>query len=134
MKNTNLICTNCKKTFPIDRIYPRCDSCAEPLEVQRVTSGTIIDGDILRQTILERYADFFPFSEGERTISLREGFTPLVKSSRLAFELRVKSLFFKNESQNPTWSFKDRGTVSGVNHALSLGLSLIHISEPTRPY
>jgi threonine synthase len=125
MKNTNLICTNCRKTFPIDRVYPRCDSCAEPLEVEKVAAGTITDGDILHQTILERYADFFPFYEGERTVSLREGFTPLVKSSRLASELRVKSILFKNESQNPTWSFKDRGTVSGVNHALSLGYERI---------
>ena len=93
--------------------------------MERVTAGKIIEGDIIRQTILERYADFFPFSEGERTISLQEGFTPLVESSRLASELRVKSILFKNESQNPTWSFKDRGTVSGVNHALSLGYERI---------
>lgn len=125
MKNTNIICTNCGKTFPIDRIYPRCDSCAEPLEVERVKVGTITDGDILRQTILERYAAFFPFSEGERALSLKEGFTPLIASSKLASELGVKSLYFKNESQNPTWSFKDRGTVSGVNHALSLGYERI---------
>jgi threonine synthase len=125
MKNTNIICTNCRKTFPVDRVYPRCDSCAEPLEVERIKAGTITDGDILHQTILERYAEFFPFSEGERTISLREGFTPLIESSRLALELGVKSLHFKNESQNPTWSFKDRGTVSGVNHALSLGYERI---------
>jgi threonine synthase len=125
MKNTNIICTNCGNTFPVDRVDPRCDSCAEPLEVERVKAGRITDGDILHQTILERYAEFFPFSEGERTISLREGFTPLIESSKLASELGVKSLHFKNESQNPTWSFKDRGTVSGVNHALSLGYERI---------
>jgi threonine synthase len=125
MKNTNIICTNCRKNFPVDRVYPRCDSCAEPLEVARVSTGTITDGDVLRQTILERYAGFFPFSEGERTISLKEGFTPLVESSKLATELGVKSVHFKNESQNPTWSFKDRGTVAGVNHALSLGYERI---------
>ncbi len=122
---SNLICTHCRKTYPVDRVHPRCDSCDEPLEVERVTAGKIIGGDVFHQTILERYADFFPFSESERTISLREGFTPLVKSSRLASALRVKSLLFKNESQNPTWSFKDRGTVCGVNHALSLGYERI---------
>jgi len=125
VKKTNLICTHCQKIYPVDRVHPRCDSCAEPLEVERVRAGTITNGDILHQTILDRYANFFPFSEGERTISLREGFTPLVKSSGLASELGVKSLLFKNESQNPTWSFKDRGTVSGVNHALSLGYERI---------
>jgi len=125
MKNTKIICTNCGKAFSVDRVYPRCDLCTEPLEVERVRTGTITDGDILRQTILERYADFFPFSEGERTLSLKEGFTPLIESSKLASELGVKSLHFKNESQNPTWSFKDRGTAAGVNHALSLGYERI---------
>jgi threonine synthase len=125
MKNTNIVCTNCGKTFPVDRVDPRCDSCAEPLEVEMTTTGAITDGNIFHQTILERYADFFPFSEDEGTISLKEGFTSLVESSKLASELGIKSLHFKNESQNPTWSFKDRGTVSGVNHALSLGYERI---------
>ncbi|HOO89494.1 MAG TPA: threonine synthase [Syntrophales bacterium] len=125
MKESNLTCTHCGKIYPVDRVDPRCDSCAEPLEVEGVTEGRIREGDVFHQTILERYADFFPFSESERMISLREGFTPLVRSSRLASELGVRSVWFKNESQNPTWSFKDRGTAAGVNHALSLGYESI---------
>jgi threonine synthase len=121
MKNTDMLCTNCRKTYPIDRVHPRCDICGEPLELQKVSEGKIDKGGIIHQTILERYADFFPFATVAKGLSLGEGFTPMVESSILAAELRVKTLLFKNESQNPTWSFKDRGTVSGVQHALSLG-------------
>jgi len=120
MKKRNLICTKCKKTFPIEQVYPRCDICDEPLEVEKVVTGRINEGSVLNQTILERYADFFPFTRIDKAISLHEGFTSLVGSSRLASELGIKNIFFKNESQNPTWSFKDRGTVTGIQHAISL--------------
>ena len=125
MKKTNLICTKCKKPFPIDQAYPRCDICNEPLELEKVTAGKINQGDILKQTILERYADFFPFSKIDNDISLHEGFTPLIKSPKLTSELDIKNILFKNESLNPTWSFKDRGSVVGLQHAISLGYKRI---------
>jgi len=125
MKKIDLICTKCKKTFPIDRLYPRCDICNEPLEVEKVVAGRINKGNVLNQTVLERYSDFFPFAKIDKAISLYEGFTPLVRSLRLASELIIKDIFFKNESQNPTWSFKDRGTVTGIQQAISLGYKRI---------
>ena len=125
MKKTNLHCTKCKRTFPADQLYLRCDVCNEPLEVEKVTAGQINKGGALSQTILERYSDFFPFQKADKTISLREGFTPLVKSAKLASELGVKNILFKNESQNPTWSFKDRGTAAGIQHAAGLGYKRI---------
>ncbi|MBA7473762.1 Tryptophan synthase beta chain [subsurface metagenome] len=125
MGKIDLICTKCKTTFPIDGLYPRCDICNEPLEVEKVVTGRINEGNVLNQTILERYADFFPFAKIDKAISLYEGFTPLVKSLRLASELSIKNIFFKNESQNPTWSFKDRGTVAGIQQAVSLGYKRI---------
>jgi threonine synthase len=125
MKETNLVCTKCKKTFPIRQVYPRCDICGEPLEVARISKGSINDGSIFNQTILERYADFLPFVKLDKELSLGEGFTPLVKSAKLASELSIRSIWFKNESQNPTWSFKDRGTAAGIQHAMSLGFRRI---------
>jgi len=125
MKKIGLICTKCKTTFPVERLYPRCDICNEPLEVEKVVTGRINKGNVLNQTILERYADFFPFAKIDKTISLYEGFTPLVRSLGLASELSITNIFFKNESQNPTWSFKDRGTVAGIQHAISLGYKRI---------
>ena len=121
MKDTQLFCTQCKKSYEISRVDPRCMVCHEPLEVAMVERGTIVNGNPLRQTILERYADFFPFDAIDPTVSLSEGFTPLVPSRKLASRLTVKNILFKNETENPTWSFKDRGTIVGVQHAISLG-------------
>ncbi|MBM4433358.1 MAG: threonine synthase, partial [Chloroflexi bacterium] len=125
MKTPNLICTKCKKTFPTDRFHPRCDICNEPLELEKVTAGRISKGNILTQTILERYAAFYPFLRIDKALSLHEGFTPLVASPELSSELGIKNILFKNESQNPAWSFKDRGTVTGIQHAISLGYKRI---------
>ena len=121
MKDTDLICTQCNKHFPLTTVYPRCDSCNEPLEVRKVTRGAITEGNALAQTILERYRDFYPFRTVRRDASLREGCTPLVSSPRCAATLGLKSVYLKNETANPTWSFKDRGTATAVQHALALG-------------
>lgn len=90
-----------------------------------VERGAIADGNALRQTIFERYADFFPFDEIDPGLSLSEGFTPLVPSRMTASRLAVRNIFFKNETENPTWSFKDRGTAAGVQHAVSCGCGRI---------
>lgn len=125
MNKTNVICTNCHKIYPAHILQDRCDECNEPLEVEMVQQGSIRAGSPLRQTVLERYADFFPYFDGSSEVSLQEGFTPLLESAKLAQELGLGSLYFKNESTNPTWSFKDRGTLTGVMHALKLGYQKI---------
>lgn len=62
-------------------------------------------------TIWERFADFFPF-EYQKKISLGEGNTPLLQSPPLADYVGLDSLLLKNETLNPTWSFKDRGSLT----------------------
>ena len=123
MKSPFLTCTKCQKEFPVERVHPRCPSCNEPLEVvyPRLKKGKIP----WKGTLLERYQAFFPFSSIHGEVSLGEGNTPLLHSSVVASELGIPKLFFKNETQNPTWSFKDRGTVTGLEHALSLGFKKI---------
>ena len=124
MKNLSLICTQCEKQYPISRSHPRCDTCGEPLAVEMVR-GRITEGNILTQTVFERYGDFFPFERTDRSVSLREGFTPLIESPTIARALGIRCLLFKNETQNPTWSFKDRGTVVALRHAVALGYDKI---------
>ncbi len=121
MKNVKLICTGCDKEFSVNELHYRCDECNEPLELEEAKDGKISKGNLLNQTILDRYVDFFPFLDINDEISLGEGFTSLVESKKLAENIGIKNIYFKNESQNPTWSFKDRGTALGVQHALKLG-------------
>ncbi|MBK5251744.1 MAG: threonine synthase [Peptostreptococcaceae bacterium] len=125
MKNIKLNCTKCGKEFSIKKINFRCDICNEPLELEEVKTGKITKGNTLSQNTLERYSDFFPFLELTKGISLGEGFTALTESPDIANKIGIKELYFKNESQNPTWSFKDRGTVAAVQHAIKLGFKRI---------
>jgi threonine synthase len=125
MKKIMFRCCKCGKTFRIDEVHYRCDECDEPLELEHVKEGKIKDGNSLKQNILERYSDFFPFLSIDEEVSLGEGFTGLVESKSLAKEAGVEKLYFKNESQNPTWSFKDRGTYVGIQHVLKLGYKRI---------
>lgn len=121
MRDIKMYCTKCGKEYPIQNVHPRCEECNEPLEVELAKEGRIKEGNPLRQTMLERYSDFFPFGEVNNDLSLHEGFTPLVPSPKIAEKVGVKKVYFKTESQNPTWSFKDRGTLAGIQHAYSLG-------------
>lgn len=125
MENKKLKCTNCNKLFDISKVYYRCDVCNEPIELECTENGKINEGNVLNQSILQRYSDFYPFINLDEDLSLGEGFTALVEARGLAKEIGINKLYFKNESQNPTWSFKDRGTYVGVQHALKLGYKKI---------
>jgi threonine synthase len=71
--------------------------------------------------VLHRYRDFLPITEATPLLSLGEGDTPLVASTRLAAELGCAALYFKLEGCNPTGSFKDRGMVMAMAKALEEG-------------
>ncbi len=68
-----------------------------------------------------RYAEGLPFRREVRPVSLQEGGTPLVVSSHLRKELGMHELYIKNEGQNPTGSFKDRGMTVAVTRATQRG-------------
>jgi threonine synthase len=118
MMHCRLICTQCGKRYGLDEPKLRCDECDEPLEVVYGALRPEIEG---QGSILRRFKAFYPFGEVAETMSLGEGGTPLVSSSVLARQWGMEALYFKDETQNPTWSFKDRGTSCGIQHAISLG-------------
>ncbi len=117
-----MICTGCQKEYPLSRVFPRCDNCFEPLEVKNYPSKIILKKPIFSpENIIDHYHSFYSFSEINQELSLQEGFTPLVKANYLSPLLNLDDLYIKNETVNPTWSFKDRGTFTSLQHALSLG-------------
>lgn len=109
-----LKCPICGKTY--DEPVQRCE-CGEPVEFEAFNAEPY-----LGKTVWERFWDFWPI-EPAMDLSLGEGDTPLVKS-KLGKELGVK-LYLKNETANPTWSFKDRGTFLAVSYAVKAGYKAI---------
>ena len=68
-----------------------------------------------------RYRELLPIFDGEAPVSLGEGWTPLVHARRVGARLWMSRLFVKDESLNPTNSFKARGVSAAVTRALHLG-------------
>jgi threonine synthase len=75
--------------------------------------------------VLRRYRDLLPVTDATPLITLGEGSTPLVRSRTLADRIGLNALYFKMESQNPTFSFKDRGMVVAVAKAVESGARAI---------
>ena len=115
-------CLNCGRDGAWDVFDPFCPDCGEPVVFQRPDRKRHIH--LSQPLALASYADFLPLSGIDPALSLSEGDTPLLQLPRLSRELGV-TLWAKNESVNPTWSFKDRGTAVVVQKAVSLGLKRI---------
>ena len=74
-----------------------------------------------------RYRELLPLFEGEQPITLGEGWTPLLHARRLGAELGLTRLFIKDESLNPTNSFKARGLSAAVTRAALLGAKVLSV-------
>jgi threonine synthase len=74
-----------------------------------------------------RYAEMMPLFPGESPVTLGEGFTPLFHASRLGAEIGLPGLYVKDESLNPTQSFKARGQSAAVTRAKALGAKVLSV-------
>lgn len=121
---TGLACRQCAKAVDISPRY-YCEDCFGPLEV-RYDYGAIRESGVPRPDActephaIWRYRALLPI-EGT-PIDLSTGWTPLLKVDRLGRELGLRDLWLKNDSVNPTFSFKDRNVAVAVNKALEFGL------------
>jgi threonine synthase len=104
-----------------------CEWCFGPLEV--VYDYEAIRSVISRERIaagphsIWRYADLLPV-RAEGAVSLGAGFTPLVRADRLASELGLREVWIKNDTLNPTGSFKDRVVSVALTKAQELGFKV----------
>lgn len=80
-----------------------------------------------REPTLWRYRELLPLLPGDRPVSLGEGFTPLLHCQRLGAGLGLTRLYVKDESPNPTGSFKARGQSVAVTRALALGATTLSV-------
>jgi threonine synthase len=122
-----LKCKECSTTYPLDARYV-CERCFGPLEVAYTAHDA--SPEELRRRIqagphtLWRYADFLPL-QGPPRSTLNTGWTPLVKAPRLAERLGLRELWIKNETANPTHSFKDRVVSVALARAQELGFDTV---------
>jgi threonine synthase len=127
-KMKGLICRECRKEYPAVSLHV-CELCFGPLEVQYDYKQ--IQASLTRKKIengpksLWRYVDLLPI-QGEPTIGLHAGFTPLVRAKNLGDELGLDHLYVKNDTVNhPTLSFKDRVVAVALTRACELGYETV---------
>jgi threonine synthase len=105
-----LRCRECGRDFPIEPIHV-CDYCFGPLEVRYdydLLASTVTRASIERGPLsIWRYRDLLPVERLADT-GWRVGFTPLQPAPNLGKALGLRDLWIKNDSVNPTFSFKDR--------------------------
>jgi threonine synthase len=80
-----------------------------------------------REPNMWRYRELMPLFDGQQPLTLGEGWTPLIHANRLGEELGLERLFIKDESLNPTNSFKARGLAAAVTKAAHLGAKVLSI-------
>jgi threonine synthase len=122
-----LRCRECGNEYPLVAQHV-CEFCFGPVEV-------VYDYDAIARTTsrariaagpasMWRYADFLP-CDAESRIEMHTGFTPLVRSRNLAEVLGLRELYLKNDTVNPTWSFKDRVVGVAASRARELGFTTL---------
>ncbi|HVE75315.1 MAG TPA: threonine synthase [Actinomycetota bacterium] len=125
---TQLRCKECKRGYEISAIYV-CDFCFAPLEPQYDYEA--IRAGISRESIesgpatIWRYRDLLPVSANATPVDLGAGFTPLVRAHRLAEQLGIDELYLKNDTANPTHSFKDRVVSVALTVAREMGFKTV---------
>lgn len=121
-----LRCRECAREYPAEPIHV-CEWCFAPLEV--VYDYDEIRSHISREKIeagprtIWRYTDLLP--GGDKRVDLGAGMTPLVQAPRLGAELGLRDLWVKNDTLNPTHSFKDRVVSVALTMAREFGFSTV---------
>ena len=122
-------CIQCRKEYTIDEIVYFCEKCGDILEIkyeQNELVEALEDSEWQKIPLsVWRYRHFMPISATTKVVSLNEGGTGFHLCEQLAKHLKLRRLYVKNEGENPTGSFKDRGMTVGVTKAVELGVKSV---------
>lgn len=122
---THLECTACGLRHEASRLQNLCTACAKPLfpVYDLAAVGRVLTREALatREKSLWRYREVLPLPTNADPVTLGEGGTPLLRAERFGKATGLTSLWVKDESQNPTQSFKARGMAVAVSMAKHLG-------------
>ena len=128
---THLECGRCGRSFEADRLWNLCPECGKPLlaRYDLVGAGRAVAPDELagREPTLWRYGELLPVRDPANRLTLGEGWTPLVHATRLEAETGIHSIYVKDESLNPTGSFKARGMAVAMARARELGVRAVSL-------
>ena len=125
MNVTHLECAACHLEHEARRLHNLCHECGKPLlvryDLERARATLTKESLVGRRASLWRYREVLPVADDANIVSLGEGWTPLLHAERLGKKLGIRKLYIKDESQNPTQSFKARGMSAAVSMAKELG-------------
>ncbi|MBV9210785.1 MAG: threonine synthase [Acidobacteria bacterium] len=132
MNVMHLECALCGLKHEARRLQNLCAECGKPLlvryDLERAARSLTKESLAARRADLWRYMEVLPVEREENIVSLGEGWTPLLETNRLAAKLGMTGkLFIKDESQNPTQSFKARGMTTAVSMAKELGVKKLAV-------
>src|SRR5258708_33099875 len=121
-----LECSQCDKMYPANEVnsYSSCDTCGKNVLFsiyEHLSALTPADID-LKERSMWRYFPLLPVFDRKNIVSLGEGFTPILPLQKLAEEIDLDHLLLKDESLNPTGSFKARGMSMAGSKAKELGI------------
>jgi threonine synthase len=132
-----LHCVRCGATYPepaTELIGAGCPACfasgvpANVLPAYRITPGDRVPA-ATDQPGLFRFRELLPLADGTAAVSLGEGGTPVVELPRLAGEAGLARVWVKDESRNPTWSYKDRLAAVATAKAVELGAETVVVAS-----
>ena len=123
-----LRCRECGEIYHVAPIHV-CELCFGPLEVvydyEKIKKAISKEAIVSRKKGMWRYKELLPI-DGEPIVGIDSGFTPLVRSNKLAKSLGVRELYIKNDTVNhPTFSFKDRVVSVAVSKAKEFGFTTV---------
>jgi len=132
MHLTHLDCAACGLRHEANQLLNLCTDCQKPLsakyDLEKASETLTKESLKTRESDLWRYREVLPVVLDENIVSLGEGWTPLLKTDRLAESLPIKlDLYIKDESNNPTQSFKSRGMTAAVSMAKELGVTKLAV-------
>jgi threonine synthase len=121
----NLECSFCHREYDAKRLQNVCTECGKPLlvryDLKRIAKFLTRQALYARRSDLWRYRELLPVRREDNIVTLGEGWTPLLPAKRLGASMGMSHLLIKDESQNPTDSFKARGMSVAVSMAKELG-------------
>ncbi len=128
---SHLECTYCGKEYSAAELHNLCPACGKVLyhryDLNAARERLKPEMLVGRKASMWRYREVLPVIWAENIVTFGEGYTPLLEAPRLGKKLGLSNLFIKDESQNPTGSFKARGLGMAVSKAKELGATALSI-------